>query len=63
MLIYLRFPSINAAITIKIIPDQIPIIWRLSFFSPSKKIPPNVETITSNCDNERLVAKQTLGYA
>ena len=61
MLIYLRFPSINAAITIKIIPDQIPIIWRLSFSHLVRKIPPNVETITSNCDNEKLVATPTLG--
>ena len=49
------------AITITIIPDQIPIIWRRSFFSPRIKIPPKVETITSSCDNEKLVATPTLG--
>ena len=45
------------AITITIIPDQIPIICD-DLFLPRIKDTPKVETITSSCDNEKLVANQ-----
>ncbi len=57
---YFKLPRIIAAITIIIIPAHT-VYDDAIFLSPKMKIPPKVETITSNCDNEKLVATPTFG--